>query len=85
MTVLHRNRAGGRTLTLTTEVYKMEAGRVIILLDSSADIELGDSGGGVFNSQGELIGNVWSFVVFDDGSRGIAVDLLPPDIEEHIE
>jgi S1-C subfamily serine protease len=76
--------ATNQFITLNTTVTNVDGG-MARLDDPGAVINPGDSGGGVYNFDGELIGNVWSIVTYADGSLGIDVALLPAGIETLIQ
>jgi hypothetical protein len=85
VSVVYWDDASARSATLVTTVSSTD-GRVARVADPGQVIGSGDSGSGVYNARGELVGNVWSIELGELGRRvpWFEVALLPAQIEQHI-
>jgi hypothetical protein len=66
--VAHWDDVRGRFALLETTVASVK-GRVARIEDPGRTLQPGDSGGGVYNVRGELVGNVWSIGMSGTGQR----------------
>ena len=85
MSVLYWDDNEQRLASLDARILHVRE-RVAMVEDPQRVIGLGDSGSGVYNSQGELVGNVWSIVNTSTGERQpwIEFSLLPADIAQYV-
>jgi hypothetical protein len=85
VSILYWEDTGHRLATLETTIARIESG-VATVGDPDRLIGRGDSGSGVYDTQGRLVGNVWSIVAKSSGERlpWVVVGLLPAGIAQHI-
>lgn len=85
VSVLYWDDAHRRFAALETAILDIEGG-VAEVADPSRVIGSGDSGSGMYNAQGQLVGNVWSVLNSGSGVRlpRIEVSLLPAGIGRYI-
>jgi hypothetical protein len=85
VSIIYWDRVPQRFAALETKIARIADGTARIA-DPDRVIGPGDSGSGMYNSKGELVGNVWSVVNNGAGERlpWIEVGLLPAGIAEHV-
>ena len=85
VSVIFWDEVRGQFTLLETTISSVD-GRVARIADPDRVLGAGNSGSGVYDTHGELVGNVWSIGMSELGRRlpWAEVALLPPDVEQYV-